>query len=117
MSDDHPITIKPAEGRVVVRWRGRTIADSKRALEFEEHTYPLVFYVPRADANMSFLQRSSLETVCPYKGRANYFSLRAGDEVAADAVWTYETPLPGVAAIKGHLAFYPDKVEITRETL
>ena len=88
-SSDHS---QAGEGRVVVRWRGRTIADSGRALELREHTYPPVLYIPRADANMSLLQRSSLETVCPYKGRANYFSLRAGEEVDADAVWTYETP-------------------------
>jgi uncharacterized protein (DUF427 family) len=117
MSDDHPIAIAPAEGRLVVRWRGRKIADTTRALGLKEHVYPTVFYVPRADAEMSFFRRSALETVCPYKGRANYFSLRAGDEVDADAVWTYENPKPGVAAIKDHLAFYPDKVEFTRETI
>ncbi len=115
MSEDHPITIAPAEGRVVVRWRGRTIVDTLRALELREHRYPPVFYIPRADADMSVFERSSLETTCPYKGRANYFSLRVGDEVATDAVWTYENPLAGVASIKEHLAFYPDKVEITRE--
>ncbi|MGO9768754.1 MAG: DUF427 domain-containing protein [Roseiarcus sp.] len=117
MSDDHPITIKPAKGRVVVRWRGRTVADTARALELREHTYPPVLYIPRADADMSLFKRSSLETVCPYKGRANYFSLRAGEDVDADAVWTYESPKPGVAAIAGHLAFYPDRIEITHQTI
>jgi len=33
-----------------------------------------------------------------------------------NAVWTYETPKADVEAIAGHLAFYPDKVEITRQT-
>ena len=115
MSDDHPIAIAPAKGRVVVRWRGRTIADTARALELKEHVYPAVLYIPRADADMSVFERSALQTVCPYKGRANYFSLRAGDDVDTDAVWTYETPKPGVADIKAHLAFYPDKVQVTRE--
>jgi uncharacterized protein (DUF427 family) len=116
MSDAHPITIAPAEGRVVVRWRGRTIADTRRALELRERGYPDVLYVPREDADMSVFARSDSETTCPYKGRANYFSLRAGAKTDVDAVWTYENPLPGVAAIAGHLAFYPDKVETTRET-
>ena len=52
---------------------------------------------------------------CPYKGDANYFSLRVGDRTAADAVWTYETPLDDVAAIAGHLAFYPDRVDAIEE--
>jgi uncharacterized protein (DUF427 family) len=114
MSDNHPITISPAEGRVVVRWRGHTIVDTVHALELKEHVYPAVYYVPREDADMTVFARSSHETTCPYKGRAKYFTLKSGDDLDANAVWTYETPIAGVAAIKEFLAFYPDKVEITR---
>ena len=115
MSDDHPITIAPAEGRVVVRWRGHTIVDTKHALELREHVYPPVFYVPREDADMTMFARTEHMTTCPYKGHANYFSLRDGESVDANAVWTYETPIVGVDAIKDHLAFYPDRVQISRE--
>jgi len=117
MSDDHPITIAPAGGRVIVRWRGRTIVDTRRALELRERGYPPVFYAPREDADMSAFARSAKETTCPYKGRANYFCLRDGQNDDADAVWIYEQPKAGVAAIKDRLAFYPDKVEIARETI
>jgi uncharacterized protein (DUF427 family) len=27
-------------------------------------------------------------------------------------IWTYEKPYPAVAAIAGHVAFYPDKADI-----
>ena len=114
MSKDHPITISPAAGRIVVRWRGRPIVDTTHALELKEHVYPPVYYIPRADADMNVFERSAHETKCPYKGTASYFSLKSGADVDANAVWTYETPIPGVAAIKEYLAFYPDKVEITR---
>ena len=114
MSDNHPITIAPAEGRVVVRWRGREIVDTTSALELKEHVYPPVYYVPRDDADMSVFARTTHETKCPYKGTANYFTLKSGADADANAVWTYETPISGVAAIKEYLAFYPDKVEITR---
>ena len=114
MSDNHPITIAPAEGRVVVRWRGREIVDTASALELKEHVYPGVYYVPRADADMSFFERSSHQTKCPYKGTANYFTLKSGADLDANAVWTYETPISDVEAIKELLAFYPDKVQITR---
>ena len=32
----------------------------------------------------------------------------------ANAVWSYETPKEGVEPIAGHLAFYPDRVTVTR---
>jgi uncharacterized protein (DUF427 family) len=115
MSDDHPISVAPADGRVVIRWRGKTIVDTKRALALREHVYPPVLYVPRADTDMSLLARSALTTTCPYKGEANYFSLRDGAETRADSVWTYEHPKPVAAAIKDYLAFYPDRVEIERK--
>ena len=115
MSDDHPITIAPAEGRVVVRWRGHTIVDTKHALELREHVYPPVFYLPREDADMAMFARSAHETSCPYKGRANYFSLHDSEGDDTNAVWTYETPIADVAVIKDHLAFYPDRVQISRE--
>jgi uncharacterized protein (DUF427 family) len=61
---------------------------------------------------MSLLERTPSHTTCPYKGEASYYSLVADGGVEKDAVWTYETPLPGVVEIKEHLAFYPNKVEI-----
>ncbi len=113
-SADHPITITPSKDRVVVRWRGKTIVDTTHALVLKEHVYPEVFYVPRGDADMSVFTRTARETTCPYKGVANYFSLEAGEDIDANSVWTYETPKAGVAEIREHLAFYPDKVEIIR---
>ena len=111
---DHPITIEPIHERVRVTWHGRTIGDSKSALELREANYPPVVYVPRADMDMSALERTARVTTCPYKGEANYYSI-ADDKVRDDnAVWTYEQAKADVAEIGSHLAFYPDKVEITR---
>jgi uncharacterized protein (DUF427 family) len=112
MSEDHKIVITPAERRVKVTWRGRVIADSAHALSLKEHVYPPVFYFPRDEVDMSLLQRTESHTTCPYKGQASYYSLSFDGVVEKDAVWTYETPLPGVASIKEHLAFYSNKVEI-----
>ena len=112
MPDNHPIVISPARHRVRVMWRDRIIADSPGALSLKEHVYPAVFYIPREDVAMSLLQRTQTHTTCPYKGEASYYSLAADGAVEKDAVWTYETPKAEVEAIKDHLAFYPNKVQI-----
>ena len=109
---DHPITITPHAGRVVVRIADRVIADTKRALRLAEGSYPPVFYIPRADADMSLLTRSDHHTYCPYKGDCSYFSVAPGGERGRNTVWSYETPYRPVVAIKDHLAFYPDRVQI-----
>ena len=111
---DHPITIAPLAERVRVVWRGRTIGDSRGALELAEAGYRPVAYIPREDVDMNLLERTDRITTCPYKGEANYFSITDGEARDDNAVWTYETPKPDVAEIASHLAFYPDKVEIAR---
>ncbi|QWT21798.1 DUF427 domain-containing protein [Bacillus sp. NP157] len=109
---DHPITVTPSGGRVVVRDGDVVIADTRNALTLKESTYPAVFYIPREDADMASLSRTEHATWCPYKGEASYFSLPGNSERAINAIWTYETPADAVAAIREHLAFYPDRVTI-----
>src|SRR6266571_9196258 len=108
---DHPITIERTQARVVVTLNGRTIADSLSALTLKEASYPGVQYIPRKDVDMSQLSRTEHASYCPYKGDASYYSLPAGGERSANAVWTYEAPYEAVAAIKDHVAFYPDRVD------
>lgn len=108
---DHPITIEPTAGRVVVTVGGRTIADTKSALTLREAAYPAVQYIPRSDVDMSSLDRSETASYCPYKGDAAYFSIIVGEDRRPDAIWTYEAAYPAVAEIEGHLAFYPDRVD------
>lgn len=108
---DHPITITPTKGRVQVKFGGRVIADSTRALTLQEASYPAVQYIPREDAQMSSFQPTAHKTHCPYKGDASYFSLQADGKSAENAVWSYAEPYPAVKEIAGHLAFYPDRVD------
>jgi uncharacterized protein (DUF427 family) len=110
---DHPITIAPNPRRVRVTAGGKVIADTIRALTLREASYPPVQYIPRADADMSLLSRSSRQTHCPYKGDAGYFTIHVGGGKPLDnAIWTYDEPYDAVKPIAGHLAFYPDKVTI-----
>ncbi|MGO4281746.1 Uncharacterized conserved protein, DUF427 family [Cupriavidus sp. OV038] len=114
---DHPITITPQGGRVVVTVAGRVVADTRRALTLAEASYPPVQYIPREDVDMSQLTRTQHTSHCPYKGDAAYYSIPAGGTRTDNAVWTYESPHQAVAQIANHLAFYPDRVdriEVTR---
>lgn len=107
------ITITAISEPVTVTVGGMTLGESHRALELKEGSYPPVTYVPREDIDMSRLVRTERATTCPWKGQASYFSVRTDSGVLDNAVWTYEDPIPDVAPIAGHLAFYPS-VTITR---
>ncbi len=112
---DHPIDIQPNLSRVIVVVGGQTIADTREALTLREAGYSAVQYIPRRDVDMPALEPSDHTTWCPYKGEASYYDIAAGGKRSHNAVWTYETPLPAMAAIKGYIAFYPNRVdEITQ---
>ena len=110
-----PITTEANPARVVVRAGGRVIADSTRSLTLREASYPAVHYIPRADVDMAALTRSTHASYCPYKGEATYFSIEGSSGLIADVAWSYEDPFPAMAGIKGHLAFYPDRVDSITE--
>ena len=109
---EHPISIGAHPHRVEVRFNGRIIAKTERALAMQESNYPVVLYLPREDTEASLLTRSDKATYCPYKGDEGYFSIAVDGQASENAVWTYEAPYPAVAAIKDHVAFYADRVDI-----
>jgi len=111
----HPITVEPAGVRVVVRVAGQVIADSSSARTVREADYPAVHYFPRADVDMTALQRTDQESYCPFKGDAAYFSIPVAGERGLNAVWTYETPYEAVSEIKDYVAFYSNRMDSVEE--
>jgi uncharacterized protein (DUF427 family) len=110
----HPITVRPTGSRVTVRVGGVTVAETDDALSLAESTYPVVQYVPLADVDQAVLRPSDSQTYCPYKGEASCYTVQLPDgRTETDLIWTYERPYDAVAEIAGHVAFYPDRSEIT----
>ena len=105
------ITLVPSEKRVRVMTGDATVADSTGTLLLLETGHRPVYYFPREHVRMDLLTPTAKTSYCPYKGRASYWSLQVGDRTAADAAWAYLDPLPECPRIKGHLCFYPQKVE------
>ena len=112
---DHPIEIAPNPKRVTIRVAGRVVADTRGALTLREANYPPVQYIPRNDVDMALLARTGHATYCPYKGDCAYYSIPIGAGGGNNAAWTYEHPYEAVAAIKDHLAFYPERVDAIEE--
>ena len=114
---DHPISIQRNPARVVVSVAGHVVADTRSALTLREADYSPVQYIPREDVDLSQLERTDHATYCPYKGDCGYYSIPAGGRKSVNAVWSYEDPYPAVAQIKGHVAFYLDRVDEIAEQL
>jgi len=115
MATAHKITITPADAHVEVRVGGQKVAESDGALRLDETGLPARYYLPRDDVRTDLLEPTARSSTCPYKGQASYWSVRLGDDVYDDVVWSYEAPIPDAAAIEGLLCFYNERVEMTVE--
>lgn len=108
---DHSVEVAPKSGRVRVEFAGQTIAESTRSLECLEGKYAPVVYVPREDVRVEFLEKTEETSYCPFKGHASYYTIRVGERVSENAVWSYEDPYDQVAALENCAAFYLDRID------
>jgi uncharacterized protein (DUF427 family) len=91
---------------VRIEFGGRVVADTDHALRVCETASPPTYYLPAADVAPGALIAAPGSSVCEWKGRAVYWSVRAGGREASRAAWSYPDPLPAFAALRGHVAFY-----------
>jgi uncharacterized protein (DUF427 family) len=98
--------------RVRVAFNGENIADSKRAKLMHESSLLPIYYFLQVDVRNELLEESNRTTHCPYKGDTSYWSVRVGERVAENAVWSYPEPLEHAPPLVGYLTFYWRKMYI-----
>lgn len=103
---DH-IKLRKADGVWSVRSGGAVLGESSNVLEMSEGDHAPVYYFPRDDIAMAFLERSTKVTHCPHKGDASHYSIMNRSATIENGAWSYEAPLDAMTAITGHIAFYP----------
>ena len=93
------------------RFAGEVVLDTTRgALLHESNILPRL-YVPLEDVRADLLERTDHSTHCPFKGDASYWSVRVGDRVAENAVWTYEDPIAEASWLRGLVSVYPERMD------
>jgi uncharacterized protein (DUF427 family) len=97
---------------VRVEAAGVTVAESTSPRLLFETGLPLRYYLPKPNVRMDLLTRTETVSHCPYKGRAEWWSVQAGGAVHQDLAWSYAAPLPESQKIAGLIAFYDEKVDV-----
>lgn len=106
-----PPRIEPVAKHLRIVFAGEIIAETRNAIRYLETSHPPTYYIPREDIVERYLVESNRVTACEYKGTARYVSVRVGEHLASDAGWYYPTPSEPYAALAGHVAFYPQKMD------
>ena len=96
---------------VRVEFDGRLVTDTHRALRVCETASPPTYYVPLRDVDASLLEVAAGQSLCEWKGLAQYHTLVSGERRSEQAAWSYPEPLPPFEALVEHLAFFPGRVD------
>ena len=106
------VDILASSRRVRVEVDGVVLAESTNARVLYETGLPPRWYIPKTDVRMDLLTPAGTVTHCPYKGQAQYWSVRVGDRLVEDLAWSYRTTLPESQKIAGLVAFYNEEVDL-----
>ena len=106
------VDILPSSRHVRVQVDGVTVAESTSPRLLFETGLPARYYLPKTHVRLDLLIPTDTVSHCPYKGQAEWWSVRVGEHVYDDLAWSYPTPLPESQKIAGLIAFYNEKVDI-----
>jgi uncharacterized protein (DUF427 family) len=106
------IDVLPSSRHVRIEIDGVTVAESSNPTLLFETGLPVRYYLPKTHVRLDLLTHTDSESHCPYKGQAEYWSVRTGDALHEDVAWSYPTPLPESLGVAGHIAFYDEKVDV-----
>jgi uncharacterized protein (DUF427 family) len=91
---------------------GTTVAESTNPTLLFETGLPVRWYLPKPDVRMDLLTPTATVSHCPYKGQAEYWSVRTGDRLHEDLAWSYRAPFAESHKIAGLIAFYDERVDV-----
>jgi uncharacterized protein (DUF427 family) len=106
-----PPRLEPTAKHLKVVLDGEVTAETRRAYRVLETSHPPNYYFPPDDVRAGALVPASGTSLCEFKGRAHYFTVRGGDREEVDAAWGYDTPSPAFAPIEGYVAFYAGRMD------
>jgi uncharacterized protein (DUF427 family) len=107
----HRIDVRSTARHVRVSLDGHVLAESERTKALFETSLPTRWYFPPEDV-VAELVPSDLVTTCAYKGRARYRSVRVGDALVENLVWTYPDPRREAEPVRDRLAFLNEQVDL-----
>lgn len=88
-------------------WNNVVLAESNKTIKIEGNQY-----FPPESVHKEYFTESHTHTHCPWKGEANYYTIKVNNKENEDAAWFYPQPKKAAMDIKDYVAFWKDvKIE------
>jgi uncharacterized protein (DUF427 family) len=106
-----PPALEQWHEHVVVRLGGVVVAETADAWSVLETSHPPTYYLPPDAWLPGSLRPATGSSHCEWKGSARYLDVVGGQVVAERAAWSYPDPVARYAAIRDHVAVYPEAMD------
>ncbi len=106
-----PPALRKVDDLVTVVLGGVEICETRSSLQVLETSHPPTYYLPREAFVAGSLRQAGGSSYCEWKGEASYLDVLGGGKVARRAAWYYPSPNGRFAALQGHVALYPGKMD------
>ncbi|MEU9867757.1 DUF427 domain-containing protein [Actinomadura sp. NPDC048021] len=106
------VDVLAASRHVRVEVDGVTVAESSSPRLLFETGLPVRYYLPKPHVRMDLLEHTGTVSHCPYKGTAEYWSVRVNGTLHEDLAWSYRMPLEESRKVAGLVCFYNEKLDI-----
>ena len=126
---DYRIDLVPCTQRGQVWADNVLVAETDEGLVVKETDHVQRLYFPERDVRWEYFEPTEHHTICPFKGRADYWSLTLagidegtidwnhrpetdGVSLGENVVWTYRDPFPEVAGLEGFVSFFHERLRV-----
>lgn len=82
-------------------WHNQIIAESDDIVSLEGNSY-----FPISSLKKEFIKESQFTSICPWKGKAAYYSIEVSGKTNKDAAWYYPKPKEAAKEIQDRVAFW-----------
>lgn len=106
------IDVRRSSRHIEVLVEGKTIIDTERPFILTETGLPLRYYIPSNDVEWAYFVESDTQSICPYKGKARYWSAVVDGTERPDVVWAYPEPLQDAVPLRDCVGLYHEKLDV-----
>jgi uncharacterized protein (DUF427 family) len=101
---DHAIEMLRSPKWVRVYFGGEFVADSKDVILLRQKGRLPVYYFPKGDVRMEFLEQTERTGSFEGLGKSSFWTVKVGEKVAENAAWSITQPTPQAADLEGYIA-------------
>lgn len=101
-----PAIAELTTAHVIIRHRGKIIADTRASVRVLETSHPPSYYIPQTDIASGLLRRADSRSFCEWKGAALYWDVVLGDVALPRVGWSYPAPSAAFESLRDYVAFY-----------